>query len=127
MSERAPAATTAGKFVGVVPEKVDEIDASGREGVCWSAKTDDFNLNVVAWSPGKGVPVHVNDGADVLLVAFRGQGRVTIDQREEAFIAGSTLIIPRGVRRSVVAETRLVYLTCHRRQPELFQLPGTKA
>ena len=39
-----------------------------------------------------------------------------------ALVAGVVLLVPRGSTRSIVAETRLLYLTCHRRQPETFSV-----
>jgi quercetin dioxygenase-like cupin family protein len=106
-------------------ETLEVLLRSGGEGACWSTKSDDLNVNVVAWSPGHGVDIHVNEGLDVLIVGLRGRGRIEIDRRKESLLAGSIFLIPRGVQRSIRAETRLVYLTCHRRQSEVFQISET--
>ena len=49
-----------------------------------------------------------------------GRGRVEFDERPHVLSPGRALLLARGPRRSITAETRLLYLTCHRRQPRTY-------
>jgi quercetin dioxygenase-like cupin family protein len=106
--------------LGFRPGLVKEIARSPREGVCWSAGTADLDVNLVAWNPRHGVTTHVNDASDVLLVCLRGRGEVRVDGVPHQLQPGSVVIFPRGVHRSVLARTRLLYLTTHRRRSRTF-------
>lgn len=64
--------------------------------------------------------MHVNDSADVLVVCLGGQGQVTVDGIAQPLEPGRVIVLPRGARRSILAQTRLLYLTAHRRQPRTF-------
>lgn len=103
------------------PALLREIAGSSREGVCWSHRSDDLDLNLVAWSPAHGVEPHVNTACDVLVVGLSGEGEVRIDRQVERLLPGRTLVVPMGAMRSIRAETRLLYLTCHRRQRVTFE------
>ena len=109
-----------GQAMGLLPDQEAEVARSGREGVCWSAASEDLDVNLVAWNPSHGVAAHVNDGVDVLLVGLRGRGEVEVDGRPLRLGPGRVLLVPRGALRSIRAETRLLYLTCHRRRSRTF-------
>ncbi|MDE1819532.1 MAG: hypothetical protein KGJ23_06545 [Euryarchaeota archaeon] len=113
---------------GLTPDLIALYADSPDEGVCWSEKTADLNVNLVAWSPSHGVDPHVNEACDVLLVGLHGRGRVEIDANPHPVLTGSVILIPRGSTRAIIAETRMLYLTSHVRQPETFDvdLPGVK-
>lgn len=105
-----------------LPDLVASYVDSPREGVVWSDRSEELNVNLVAWSPPHGVEAHVNRACDVLLVGLYGRGHAEIDAATRPLSAGAVLLVPRGSTRSIVAETRLLYLTCHRRQPETFSV-----
>lgn len=104
------------------PELLERYAANSQEGVCWSRRSDELDVNLVAWSPDHGVGSHVNSACDVLLVGLRGRGDVTIGGRVVRLEPGNVLVVPRGVDRAIRAQTRLLYLTCHRRQPGTFRI-----
>lgn len=108
---------------GMPAGTVARIFASAEEGVCWSTTGRSLDVNVVAWLPSHGVMRHVNGEVDVLLVGLRGRGILAVAERSARVGPGSVHLIPRDSERSVRAETRLVYLTCHPRRGRLF-LPG---
>lgn len=110
------------RALGLLPDRISSYAASPDEGVLWSERTDDLNVNLVAWSPPHGIEPHVNKACDVLLVGLHGRGHVEIDADPHPVMAGSVVLIPRGSTRSIVAETRLLYLTSHKRQPETFTI-----
>lgn len=110
------------RVIGLSPAVISTYAGSPDEGVLWSEKTDDLNVNLVAWSPLHGVEPHVNDACDVLLVGLHGRGRVEVDADPNPLTAGSVILLPRGSTRSIHAETRLLYLTSHKRQPETFTI-----
>lgn len=64
--------------------------------------------------------MHVNDSADVLVVCLGGRGEVTVDGIAQPLEPGRVIVFPRGAPRSILARTRLLYLTAHRRQPRTF-------
>lgn len=109
-----------GRVWGLLPENVEEIERSVREGVCWSATTEEMDVNLVAWSPSHGVAAHVNDAVDVLIVGVQGRGVVEVDEGPQRLTPGRILVVSRGARRSIRAESRLLYLTCHRHRPGTF-------
>ncbi len=104
----------------LTPLQLDAYAEGPDEGVVWHLRTDELDLNLVAWSAGHGVSAHVNAACDVLLVGLRGEGELRVDDTREAIESGTALVIPKGARRSIRAEGRLLYLSCHRRQPETF-------
>lgn len=109
---------------GGVPATFQGLVEGTRKGAVWNGKSEDLNVNIVAWPPGEGVAPHVNTQVDVLFVGLQGEGWLEIDRRRERMEAGSVHLVPRGRLRSIRAESHLLYLTCHRRQSELFQVMG---
>lgn len=103
-----------------LPDAIDRVTKSSREGACWDTSSRDLDVNLVAWSRSHGVETHVNDGVDVLVIGIRGRGRLEIDGRSRPLLPGGIHLIPRGARRAIRAETRLVYLTCHPRRARTF-------
>jgi mannose-6-phosphate isomerase-like protein (cupin superfamily) len=101
-------------------EVIERIAESTDEGARWPGDLVDLDVNLVAWSPSHGVPTHVNPTVDVLLIGIRGTGILEIDGRSIPVNTGGVHLIPRGARRAIRAQTRLLYLTCHRRQPREF-------
>lgn len=95
----------------------DEASAAGKAGALWSVSTADLNANVLRFAAGDGVPEHVNNEVDVLLVVVGGEGAVTLDGHELRVRAGQLMLVPKGARRAIRAlGEELVYVTAHRRR-----------
>lgn len=99
----------------------DEASAAGKAGALWSVSTADLNANVLRFAAGDGVPEHVNNEVDVLLVVVGGEGAVTLDGHELRVRAGQLMLVPKGARRAIRAlgeelVEELVYVTAHRRR-----------
>lgn len=95
-------------------------DVAPARGAQWGMESDDLNATLLVWQAGEGVPTHVNEEVDVLVVAVEGQGEVRIDGRVFLLASGQTLLIPKGVSRSMVAKThRFAHLNVHRRRHKL--------
>ncbi len=120
MSEPSRTERSSGDLLGPLPAEVERVADSPEEGACWSLAGEDLDVNLVAWSPPHGVPAHVNDGVDELVIGIRGRGVIEVDGRSIPLVPGGVHLVPRGARRAIRAETRLVYLTCHRRRPRTF-------
>ena len=118
--------TATGDVAGEVADLAALAQGGGAPGVLWAHAGADLNANLVLLTSGgtaPGVPAHVNDEVDVLLVGIAGTGTIEIDGRPHVLGAGQALVIPRGTRRAIGATTeRFAYLTCHRRRAGLW--PG---
>ncbi|GIW03831.1 MAG: hypothetical protein KatS3mg059_0451 [Thermomicrobiales bacterium] len=88
--------------------------------VAWTHLGDDLAVNVIALNPGERIAPHVNAEVDVLLVVIKGDGFITIGEREMPVHAGHLAVIGKGVVRGISAgAARLIYATCHRRRHPL--------
>jgi len=93
------------------------LAAAEGPGPVWSATTVDLNVNLIAFDAGQGVPPHVNDEVDVLILAVSGEGVVEVDGVAHRLGAGHLCLIPKGASRSIRAlGGRFAYVTCHRRR-----------
>ncbi len=106
------------------PAPVDLAALAGAELArqpTWSHSSADLNVNLLVIDAPGGVPEHVNDEVDVLFVGIAGAGTIVIEDTARTLAAGTALVVPKGVRRSVqVTEGRMAYLTCHRRRAGLW-------
>lgn len=94
-----------------------EAAEAGIAGPLWSVSTADLNANVLRFVTGDGVPEHVNNEVDVLLLVIRGEGAVTLDGHELRMHGGQLMVLPKGARRAIRAVgDELVYVTAHRRR-----------
>ncbi len=97
-------------------EIVDLLAGDGR-GPLYGAASDDLNVTLLSWRAGDHVAEHVNDERDVLLVVLSGGGTLTVDDTEAELRTGLATVIPKGVRRGIVAGPAGVrYLTAHLRR-----------
>jgi len=86
-------------------------------GPVWTRTSADLNVNVLSFSADGGVPAHVNDEVDVLVVALAGEGELAIDGATRRLGPGDLCLIPKGATRSIRAfGGRFVYVSCHRRR-----------
>jgi mannose-6-phosphate isomerase-like protein (cupin superfamily) len=92
----------------------------GSDGPVYSVTSTDLNVNLVRFDGGRGVPAHINETLDVLLLAVSGEGLLEIDGELRPFSAGQLCLVPAGARRAIrSAGGPFAYLTCHRRRPGL--------
>ncbi|MGD9891273.1 MAG: cupin domain-containing protein [Dehalococcoidia bacterium] len=92
-------------------------------GPVWTRSSADLNVNLLSFDRGQGVPAHVNDEVDVLLVVVAGEGAIEIDGVVHSVRAGQVCLIPKGAERAIhSAGGPFAYLTCHRRRGGL--MPG---
>lgn len=90
-------------------------------GPGWTHQSDDLNVNLLIFARGDGIPAHVNAEVDVLVVGIQGCGSVEIDGQRYACGEGQAIVIPKGSRRAILAESAcFAYLTCHRRRAGLW-------
>ena len=103
-----------------VASLADFLTAADGPGPVWTRTSGDLNVNVLAFPAGGGVPTHVNDEVDVLVVALAGEGNLTIGSERRRLGPGDVCLIAKGSARSIRAVGgRFVYLTCHRRRAGL--------
>jgi quercetin dioxygenase-like cupin family protein len=94
-------------------------------GPVWGLESEQLNATLLEWPPGGG-PGSTLSQLDVLYVVVDGSIVITIDDAPRELVAGDGMIVPKGVRRSVVAGADGVrYVTAHRRRGPL-QIPSTK-
>ncbi|HYF62926.1 MAG TPA: cupin domain-containing protein [Herpetosiphonaceae bacterium] len=93
------------------------IAGASHDGPIWSHTSDQFNLNLLRFRRGDGVPAHRNGEVDVLIAVVAGEGTISIDGQAHAAAAGSIVLIPRGSERSITATgDQFAYLSCHQRR-----------
>lgn len=110
---------------GLTPVDLAKLarSAPGRKPV-WSHQSADLNLNLVSCTAGQGIRSHVNAEVDVVLIGIDGSGSIEIDGHVHAIGPGQIVIIPKGSRRAMHADSdRFAYLTCHRRRAGLMPVP----
>ena len=90
-------------------------------GPIWSLSSMDLNVNLIRFEGDAGVPAHVNEEVDVLVLAIEGEGTLELDGETQALRAGQCCLIPRGATRAIRSAGRtFAYLTCHRRRAGLW-------
>jgi quercetin dioxygenase-like cupin family protein len=86
-------------------------------GPIWSLNSEQLNINLLRFGTGEGIPPHINNEVDVLIVIVEGEGALTLGDEERPIRAGEATLIPRGVRRAIRCTSgALAYLSCHRRR-----------
>lgn len=100
--------------------RVDVAEAlrhAGYDGAIWSLNAEQLNVNLMRLGSGAGIPAHVNNELDVLIVVFEGTGELQIDAATLQLSPGIVLVIPRGARRAIrCVQGPLAYLTAHRQR-----------
>src|SRR5438105_310825 len=74
---------------------------SGPGGPVWTHTSTDLNVNLLHFDAGKGVPEHVNDEVDVLIVGVAGEGVLEVNGAPHPVVAGIACVVPKGARRSL--------------------------
>ncbi len=108
------------------PQILTPAEVLAREsgpGPVWTHTSADLNVNLLSFDQDQGVPAHVNDEVDVLLVVVAGEGVLELDGTPHPLHAGQACLIPKGTSRAIrSAGGPFAYLTCHRRRAGL--MPG---
>jgi quercetin dioxygenase-like cupin family protein len=87
------------------------------DGPIWSLNSEQLNINLLRFSTGEGIPPHINDEVDVLIVIVEGEGALMLGDEERPIRTGEAALIPRGARRAIRCMSgTLAYLSCHRRR-----------
>jgi quercetin dioxygenase-like cupin family protein len=95
-------------------------------GPVWGAESEELNATVLEWPAGDG-PGETVSGLDVVYAVLAGSIVLTIDGDEQTLRAGEASIVPKDVRRSVVAgPDGARYLTAHRRRGLLHLSPSRR-
>jgi len=95
-------------------------------GPIWGAESEELNATVLEWPPGDG-PGATVAALDVVYAVLAGSIVLTVDGTAEELSAGEARIVPRDVRRSVVAGPEGArYLTAHRRRGLLHLSPSPR-
>lgn len=118
MDERMSRTSRTGQL-GEVIDIAPLASAAGDEaaGPLWSLSSTDLNANVLRFSAGDGVPEHINNEVDVIMLVVSGGALVTLDGRALPIRGGQLLALPKGARRAIQAERDgVVYVTVHRRR-----------
>ena len=91
--------------------------SAAHSGPIWSLNSEQLNINLLRFSTGEGIPPHINDEVDVLIVIVEGEGTLTLGDEEHPIRTGEAALIPRGARRAIrCTSSALAYLSCHRRR-----------
>ena len=82
------------------PEVTDLTSVPDR----WSTQTEDLRTSLIVLAPGQSLAGHVNEEADLVLVALAGRGQVVVDGTSCPLKAGYLVHLPKGTRRELAAE-----------------------
>src|SRR3954453_24248361 len=58
------------------------------DGPIWSLNSEQLNINLLRFSTGEGIPPHVNDQVDVLIVIVEGEGALTLGDEQHPVRTG---------------------------------------
>ena len=98
-------------------QKVDFREIPGSQGAIWGTETEDLDATLVRWNPSSGVASHTNAEVDVIMVVLEGHAIVIVDGQAQELGIGTSLVIPKGVQRQVIAGSEtLTYLNIHKRR-----------
>ncbi len=99
----------------------ERLATADGDGPVWTHASADLNVNLLRFDGGRGVPAHVNQEVDVLVIAVAGEGIIEIDGSPRRITAGQLCVIPKGVTRAIRSGgAPFAYLTCHRRRGGLW-------
>lgn len=96
-----------------------DMDLRGPSGAVWGLDSPQLNANLVTVRPGDTLPEHRNDDVDVLMIVTSGSGTLTIDDEPQQLGTDTIALLPCGTRRSIHADTALIYVTVHARRKGL--------
>lgn len=83
----------------------------------WQPDTDELHMNVLVLRTGERIEKHVNQVLDVIVTCLKGSGTITIDEEDFEVVAGSIVLIRRGMERIIAAgPDGITYTTVHRKR-----------
>lgn len=95
-------------------------------GPVWGGESEELNATVLEWPAGDG-PGETVAALDVVYAVLAGSIVLTVDGDERELRTGEATIVPKDVRRSVVAGPEGArYLTAHRRRGLLHLSPSPR-
>ncbi|MEM3863697.1 MAG: DUF2249 domain-containing protein [Metallosphaera sp.] len=86
---------------------VSHVSKLRRTGDAYSVpavRKEEYGVILVFLEPGQYVPVHA-PLSDLVFYVIKGEGKATVGDREEEIEEGSIVIVPKGERRGIKAET----------------------
>ena len=108
-----------------LPQLCSAASSSGQK---WAHESEDLDVTLLSWKPGKSIEAHVNNEVDVVLIGVAGSGIVTIEDDQHLLHPGSLLLIAKGKRRAMQGgDEWWGYLSVHRRRRGLMPTVGGKA
>jgi mannose-6-phosphate isomerase-like protein (cupin superfamily) len=76
----------------------------------------DLDANLVRLDADGAIESHVNSEVDVLIAVVSGCGHLVIDDASHDLRGDMIALVPKGARRTIVADARgMSYLSIHRR------------
>ena len=98
---------------------------SEHSGPQWAHESEDLDVTLLSWAPGKSIAEHINNEVDVVLIGVAGSGVVTVEGEPHQLAAGALLLIPKDKRRAMQnGDERWSYLSIHRRRRGLMPTIG---
>lgn len=67
-------------------------------------RKDEYGVILVFFKAGQYIPIHAPD-SDLIFYVLQGKGTAFVDNKEVEIREGSIIIVPRGVKRGIKAET----------------------
>ncbi|MBB5254314.1 DUF2249 domain-containing protein [Sulfurisphaera ohwakuensis] len=67
-------------------------------------RKDEYGVILVFFKAGQYIPIHAPD-SDLIFYVLQGKGTAYVDNKEVEVREGSIIIVPRGVKRGIKAET----------------------
>ena len=74
----------------------EALAATAGPGPVWTHSSPDLNVNLLSFDGGQGVPRHINDEVDVLIVVVAGEGVLELDDTAYPLRAGQACLVPKG-------------------------------
>ncbi|WP_369383742.1 hypothetical protein [Streptomyces sp. cg36] len=108
-------------MLAALHETLDAADQA-QGGALWRLAEEGRQLdaNLVRLPAGTGVPEHVENALDVLLIVVEGEGHLGDGTERQPLAPGSVAWLPKAARRALHAGPHgLAYLSVHQRRPGL--------
>ncbi|BBL47550.1 DUF2249 domain-containing protein [Metallosphaera sedula] len=67
-------------------------------------RKDEYGVVLVFFKPGQYIPIHAPD-SDLIFYVIEGKGKAQIGDNQVEIDKGSILVVPKGVKRGITAET----------------------
>ncbi|MCY0861276.1 MAG: DUF2249 domain-containing protein [Metallosphaera prunae] len=67
-------------------------------------RKDEYGAILVFFKPGQYIPIHAPD-SDLIFYVIEGKGKAQIGDNQVEIDKGSILVVPKGVKRGITAET----------------------